>query len=254
MPDPVREGFGLREVVRAEEDRRLVRLADLADERLHLLLRARIEARRRLVQQQQDGRREQRPRQRDLLLHAAREVLHRLVAAVGGEADAVEDPRDLAARLLRRHAVVPRRVAEVLGRGHLLEERGLDRHAVDEPAHGARLRKTSCPKMVAEPPSCSSSVDEQADQRRLARAVLAEDGDRLAPLHREGDVLQRREAHAAAALAAAELLAQVVNFDCQHAVLLVRWNGGHGCTARTKPGGARGLMGQPRGATSRRPR
>ena len=48
------------------------------DELLHLELRARVEPRRRLVEQQQDGRGQQRPREGDLLLHAARQVLHRL--------------------------------------------------------------------------------------------------------------------------------------------------------------------------------
>src|SRR5881397_3269811 len=47
-------------VVRAEEDRRVVRVADLADELLHLELRARVEAGRGLVQQQEHGRGEQR--------------------------------------------------------------------------------------------------------------------------------------------------------------------------------------------------
>ena len=65
--------------------------ADLADELLHLELRARVEPRRRLVEQQQDGRRQERPRERDLLLHPAREVLHRLAAPLGREADALED-------------------------------------------------------------------------------------------------------------------------------------------------------------------
>ena len=77
---------------------------------------------------------------------------------------------------------------------------------------------------------------QQADRRRLARAVLPQDGHRLALLHGEGDVLQRREERAPTALAAAELLAQVLNFDCEHAVLLVRWNGGHGSAARQERG------------------
>src|SRR5918911_1223498 len=51
--DAVRELLRLLHVVRAEEDRRVVPLPDLADERLHLLLRARVEARRRLVEEQQ---------------------------------------------------------------------------------------------------------------------------------------------------------------------------------------------------------
>ena len=51
-PDPVGERLGLVQVVRAEQDRGVVRAADLADEVLHLELRARVEARRRLVQEQ----------------------------------------------------------------------------------------------------------------------------------------------------------------------------------------------------------
>ena len=121
-PDPVRKRLRLREIVGAEEDRRLVRLPDLADELLHLELRARVEACRRLVEEQKHWRRQQRARERDLLLHAARQVLHRLGPPLGREADAIEDARDLAARLSRRHSVVARRVAEVLRRRHLLEE------------------------------------------------------------------------------------------------------------------------------------
>ena len=69
--DALGERLGLVEVVGAEQDRRVVRRPDLADELLHLELRARVEARRRLVEQEQDRRGEQRARERDLLLHAA---------------------------------------------------------------------------------------------------------------------------------------------------------------------------------------
>src|SRR3954466_5513368 len=89
--DAVRELLRLLHVMRAEQDRRVVPLADLADEVLHLLLRARVEARRRLVEEQQHGRGEERPRERDLLLHPAREVLHRLVASRRRKTDALED-------------------------------------------------------------------------------------------------------------------------------------------------------------------
>ena len=104
--DALGEHLGLVEVVRAEQDRRVVRLADLADELLHLELRARVEARRRLVEEEDDRRREQRASERDLLLHPARQILHRLVAAVAREADALEDLGDPVPRLLRGHAVV----------------------------------------------------------------------------------------------------------------------------------------------------
>ena len=59
---------------------------------------------------------------------------------------------------------------------------------------------------------------EHAHERRLARAVLAEDGDALAPREREADAVQggdaaAADAAAAAAVAADELLAQIVDFD-----------------------------------------
>ena len=101
-PDAVGEGLGLGEVVRAEQDGRVVLGAHLADELLHLLLRARVETRGRLVQQQQDRRGQQGARERDLLLHAARQALHRVAAAVVGETDPLEDLRDLVTRVARR--------------------------------------------------------------------------------------------------------------------------------------------------------
>ena len=154
----------------------------LADELLHLELRARVEARRRLVEQEQHRRGQQRPRERDLLLHAAREVLHRLVAAVGREADAGQDPRDLHARLARPHAVVARRVVQVLAGGHLLEEARLDRDAVDELAHRPRLGEDVVPEHACAAAVVEEQRREQPDERRLARAVLAQDRDALAPL------------------------------------------------------------------------
>jgi hypothetical protein len=69
--DAVRQLFGLGQVVRTKQDGRVVDAPDLADEILHLELGARIEPRCRLVEQQQDGRGEKRPREGHLLLHAA---------------------------------------------------------------------------------------------------------------------------------------------------------------------------------------
>jgi hypothetical protein len=63
---------------------------------------------------------------------------------------------------------------------------------------------------------------EQADERRLPRAVLAQDRDALSALDREADVAQRDDvllalpAQAAAAVAADELLAQLVDFHSDH--------------------------------------
>ena len=116
-----------------------MRRAHLSDELLHLELRARVEPGRRLVEQEQHGRGQQRARERNLLLHPAGEVLHRLAAPVGREADPPEDLRDPLARLGRGHPVEARGVVEVLRGRHLLEEARLDGHPVDEPPDGLVL-------------------------------------------------------------------------------------------------------------------
>src|SRR5581483_5911643 len=221
--DAVGELFGFLHVVRAEQDRGVVPRADLADELLHLLLRARVEARRRLVEEEQHGRGEQGPRERDLLLHPARQALHRLAAARRREPDPLEDLRDPRVRLPRPHAVEARGVGEVLRRTHLLEEARLDRDAVDEPSHAARLLE----HVLAEDARLAAVREqerrEQTDERRLARPVLAQDRDALAALHRERDAVERRAAAPAEALAAREDLLEVTYVDCcyrRHTMLL----------------------------------
>src|SRR5205085_7891025 len=92
------------------------------------------------------------------------------------------------------------------------------------PLDGARLAED----VVSEDARAAAVVEEerreQADERRLAGAVLAQDRDALAALDRERDVLQRGDAAAAPREAAAvlpdELLAQVVDFDGEHVLLL----------------------------------
>src|SRR6266487_1727652 len=140
QPDAVGELLRLLHVVRAEQDRRVVRPADLANEVLDLLLRARVEPRRRLVEQQH------RPRV--------------------GEHVVVEDPGLAAVRQ---------------------QEGG-----------------------------------EQPDQRRLARAVLPQDRDALAALHRERDAVQRRPAATPnEPLAARKDLPQVLNCNCASQTMLL---------------------------------
>ena len=74
---------------------------------------------------------------------------------------------------------------------------------------------------------------EQPDKRRFPRAVLAEDGDGLALLHRERDAVEGDARAALAALLAAlagvlaaELLAQLVHLDGD---ALFNGYGLHGC-------------------------
>src|SRR6266516_4720550 len=99
--DPVGERLRLCQVVRAEEDGRVVLGPHLANELLHLLLRARVQPRGRLVEQKQDRCGQQGARERDLLLHATREILHRLVPPVLREADPAENLRDAVTRSRR---------------------------------------------------------------------------------------------------------------------------------------------------------
>ena len=197
----------------------------LTDELLHLPLRTGIEPRRRLVEQQQDRARQQGPGEGDLLLHPAGEVLHRLPAAIFRKADTLQDPWNLLTRIACGHPVEPGRVAKVLGGRHLLEEARLHRDAVDEPLHGALFGED----VMAEHPGAATVVQQQrrqqADQRRLARAVLAQDRDALTAAHREADVPQgghravvaaERAFESALVLAAAtatELLAEVAHLD-----------------------------------------
>ena len=104
--------------------------------------------------------------------------------------DPVEDQRDPLAGLPRGQPVEPGGVGEVLGRRHLLEERGFDRDAVHHRAHRPGLGD-----VVAEDARGAAVRQEQGgerpEQRRLPRAVLAEDRDALAAADLEGDPSQR---------------------------------------------------------------
>ena len=94
----------------------------LADEVLNLELGAWVEPGRRLVEQEQHRRGQQRPRERDLLLHARARGAPSPRAAVRREADAPEDLRDLSSRVSDGPCRRTARRRQVLLRRHLLEE------------------------------------------------------------------------------------------------------------------------------------
>src|SRR5512133_1932341 len=179
-------------------------------------------------------------------------MLHPLVPAIFREADAGQDPGDRATGLTRSEAVEPRRVGEVLLGGHLLEERRLDGHTVDKTANLPGFLDD----VVAEDRRAAAVREQQGrekpDERRLARAVLAQDGDALAALHGERHTLERCDApppfaHARSRrIAAEELLAQIVDLYSEH-IELLRFGGTrereHTCN---DAGGARGVAIQPK--------
>src|SRR4029079_1822266 len=112
-----------------------------------------------------------------------------------------------------------------LHRRHALEERRLDRHAVDQALDAARLVEHVDAEHVGAAAVVDQQRRQQPHQRRLAGPVLSQDGQALTPLHREAEPLQGGDATLAPALARAavtadELLAQVVDLDSR--------NGGHG--------------------------
>ena len=77
----------------------------------------RVDRRRRLVEDEQVGRLDQRVGDAQPLAHAARVGLDRVVGAIG-QADLLEDLVDGGFRLGLAEAVEPRRVAQVLATGH----------------------------------------------------------------------------------------------------------------------------------------
>ena len=153
---------------------------------------------------------------------------------------------------LRAHPVEARGVAQVLDGGHLLEEGGLHRDPVDEPANLALVLEDVVTEDLGGSAVVQQQRREKPDQGRLARAVLAQDRERLTALHREGDALQRGNAAALAPpaltlapVAADELLPQLADLERRHGCRLRRR--GHleagrvfGCLDhRRAPGGRR---------------
>src|SRR5205814_6661960 len=67
--DRAAQALRLGQVVRREDDRRVVRLTELLDERLDVELRTWIETGRRLVEEEERGTRQECTSDRDLLLH-----------------------------------------------------------------------------------------------------------------------------------------------------------------------------------------
>src|SRR2546430_3643700 len=99
-PDAVRKARGLVEVVRRQHDRRIVLVSQVADESLDLPLAAYVEPGRRLVEGVQHRRGLELSRDRDLLLHPARQLLERLAESLGLAAQTAPDASDLRTRLV----------------------------------------------------------------------------------------------------------------------------------------------------------
>ena len=189
--DAVGQPLGLVEVVRREQDRRVVLVAKVSHEGLYLALAADVETGRRLIEEEQRWRGEERPRDRDFLLHAAGELFERLGLPIVGDPQAPEDLARSLSAFARGDAVQACGVAQIFECGELLEERGLDRHTVDEPLH----RQLVGPDVESEDPDRAGVSLEQrrehANERGLPGAIRPEERVDLTARHGQRDAVDR---------------------------------------------------------------
>src|SRR5258708_3655405 len=185
--DAVAERIGLVEVVRAEEDGAAL-AADLADELAHGARGVGVEPRGRLVEEHDARLVDRRPRDRHLLLHAARERRDGLRATV----PEAHEPQVALGLRPRRRAVEPeqrREEQEVLLGGLPLVEAGLLGEDADRGPDLLVLPAEAVTGDLGGPAGRRDERAEQAQGRGLARAVRAEEAEDLALSHLEVQLL-----------------------------------------------------------------
>ena len=166
-------------------------VAQPAHELLHVALGARVEPGGRLVEQEEDRRGQEGARDRHLLLHPARHLLQRAVQPVLVDAQLAHHAADGRARGRALQAVEPHRVEQVLQRRELLEEARLHRDTVDQALDLRLLAHHVVPEDADVPLIGDQQRRDQADQRRLARAVGAEHAVDLVLRDRQADRVDR---------------------------------------------------------------
>src|SRR2546428_843763 len=178
-------------VAGADEDER--RRPRALEQRPDLGARHHVDARRRLVEDEQRGPRQERVGDRQLLLHAPRERARRPVGE-RGEPRAREQLARARAELRLRQAVEARREAQVLlDRQVAVEAEGL--RAVAD----ARLERRHVAAQIVAEDGRLAGLDlaepcQRAQERRLPGAVGPDDAHDLAPLEHEIDAAERAPA------------------------------------------------------------
>ena len=187
--DPRRHREGFLLVVGDEHEGRPDLAVDARQLDLHLLAELEVERPERLVEQQHGRSLRERAGQRHALGLAARQ-LPRVAVAVLGQADQLEVLADAPADLVVRQALHPQPERDVVGDGHVREERVVLEHGV----HVALVRR-----QVVDPPTLDAQLagrerDEPADQ--VERGGLPATGrpkqaEELARLDLERDPVER---------------------------------------------------------------
>ncbi len=205
--DPVAELVRLVHVVRREHHREVALAAEAIEHLPDRDARHGVEPGRRLVEDEDPRLVHEAARDLEPPPHAARERLHGLVGPLQ-QIDRREQVVDRALALLRREAVELREDRHVLPgrevqvRGHRLRD-----HA-DRLAHAVRVAHDVEAVHARMPGARHHERREHPDQRRLARAVRAEQAEHLAVLHVEVHLVDGAER--------AEVLAQVLDLDVEH--------------------------------------
>ena len=189
-PDAVGEDVRLLEVLRGEEDRDALLPREARDLRPEGAAALRVEAGRRLVEEEDRGPVDERERQVEAALHPAGVGAD---AAVGGEreADALEQLVPAPAPLVRTQAVERGLEAQVVARGEERVERRLLQRGADRAPHLRALARDVEAADRGRARGRRQQRRQHVDGRRLARAVRAEEAVDLAGRHVQVDLVDR---------------------------------------------------------------
>src|SRR3954469_8164092 len=186
--DPLAELVGLVHVVRREQDRHAALLAQPGDEVPHRAARDRVEADRRLVEDQHARPVDERLRQLEPADHAGGVRRHE---AGGGleHAGRLEREVDAVGALRARDVEQPGERHHVLAARQRAVGGELLRHVADLPAHGHPLAGDVVAEDVRDAATDRQERRQDADRRRLAGAVGTEQPEHLALLDLEVDAV-----------------------------------------------------------------
>jgi hypothetical protein len=157
-----------------QDDRRVVRLADLLDEVLDVELGSGIEPGRRLIEEEQRRAREQCPGNGNLLLHATAHLLDGPIDAVTSDVQALEDVVDAPSGRPDIQAVDAGGERQVLHRAELLEEGSVDADSIDQALDRELIAHDVMPEDLYPSGVEGQEAGDEANERRLARTIGAQ--------------------------------------------------------------------------------